>query len=93
MSHEVDRFGYPVDPELHELESYLGDLAAQWRTVARGLEHQDDIVSEYHDTLKQMFSHGWRGSLDVESELPDALLPAFYLEQDFSMIDKQLDSR
>ena len=76
MPHEVDIFGFPIDPELNHLESYLGELAARWRGT-----WDQAIVEEYHATLARLYELGWDGRLDIESELPDRLLPKEYLER------------
>lgn len=76
MPHDVDNLGYPVDPELRQLESYLGELAARWRGTYR-----EDIVQEYHATMSLLYELGWDAILDVESELPDELMPEQYLRR------------
>jgi hypothetical protein len=79
MAHEVNDLGYPLDPELRHWQKMLGNLAAEWRAVYRGIDKQDEIVAEYHAILKKMYDKGWRSYLDVDSELPDSLMPDFYL--------------
>lgn len=81
MPHEVDELGYPTDPEMNQLQGHLGDLAADWRDVARGLDGQDQIVREYHATMERLYELGWDDVLDVEAELPDYLMPGEYLRR------------
>jgi hypothetical protein len=76
MPHEVDQFGFPVDPELKRLESRLGELAGGWRWTYR-----QDVVEEYHQTMARLYELGWDAVLDHESELPDAFMPAEYLRR------------
>ncbi|MBZ0280736.1 MAG: hypothetical protein K8L97_08335 [Anaerolineae bacterium] len=64
---------------LNTLENKLSDLAALWR----GRKHQseaDEIVRKYHAILNCMIELGFREGLDVESELPDRLMPQAYLQ-------------
>ena len=79
MAHEFDEFGYALDPQLKAWERQLCNLAGEWRDVYRGLEKQDEIVAEYHVILKKMYDKGWRGHLDIDSELPSNFMPDFYL--------------
>ncbi len=74
--HQVDKFGFPIDPELNRLESYLGELAARWRGT-----WDQEIVKEYHAILAQLYALGWDGRLDIESELLDRLMPEEYLQR------------
>jgi hypothetical protein len=63
---------------LDALESKLGRLAARWR----GTEDEDEaaaLVRQYHSILRCMIELGYRDSLDVDAELPDALMPDEYL--------------
>lgn len=78
MAHEVDKFGYPVDPVLRHLENRLADLAGEWRGVRRGVDGQDDIVREYHEIMEKLYSLGWDGILNIDDELPDRLMPEEY---------------
>lgn len=76
MAHEVDIFGFPVDPELNRLETHLGNLAALWRST-----WDQSVVDEYHATMAHLYELGWDGRLDIESELPDRLMPIDYLRR------------
>jgi hypothetical protein len=80
-AHKVDTFGYPVDPELRRLEFLLGDLAAQWRGSYDRPEAQQTIVREYHQTMDMLYNLGWDAELDLESHLPDGLMPEEYVKR------------
>jgi hypothetical protein len=75
-AHEVDKFGYPVNPELRKLEFHLCDLAGSW-----GERSEEEIVSEYHATMAELYSLGWDGTLDVECELPREFMPDKYVRR------------
>jgi hypothetical protein len=81
MAHLTDLSGYPLDPHLRELEFSLGDLAAQWRGSYDSPELQEQIRSEYTATLLKLYELQWDSVLDVESELPDRLMPIEYLKR------------
>jgi hypothetical protein len=81
MAHATDKSGYPLDPELRQLEFRLGDLAGLWRGAYGDQARQDDIVQEYSAILARLYDLGWDSELDVESELPDDLMPAEYLRR------------
>jgi hypothetical protein len=76
MAHEVDDIGFPIDPELRRLEKLVGYLAAKWRH-----NWDEEVVKEYHATIHRLYELGWDGVLDVESELPDELMPQEYLQR------------
>lgn len=80
-AHEVDDIGLPVDPTLRYLERQLSILAAQWRGNWEKPAKQDQIMHEYHDIMHQLWSKGWDSELDIDSELPDRLMPQEYLEK------------
>lgn len=80
MTHEKDSIGYPVDPDLRQLEFRLGDLAAKWR-LHESPEQQQKIVQEYHAIMERLYQLGWDSILDVTSELPDELMPEEYLKR------------
>jgi hypothetical protein len=81
MAHTTDSIGYPLDPELRQREFHLGDLAALWRGSYDDHERQQRIVQAYHETLAQLYRLGWDSVLDIESELPDALMPEAYMRR------------
>jgi len=82
MAHAMDEIGYPVDLALRRLEFRLGDLAARWREAyARPGDREHEIHREYVATLERLYELGWDAVLDMESELPDRLLPAEYLRR------------
>jgi hypothetical protein len=81
MPHEIDELGYPTDPVLRQLEDRLGYLAGEWGGVRRGVDRQDDIVKEYHQTMQKLYELGWDGVLDIDCELPDRLMPEEYLKR------------
>ena len=63
---------------LVDLEEKLSDLAALWRG-RKGQPEADDIVQQYHQLLHHMIELGFHESLDVDSGLPDRLMPQEYL--------------
>ena len=79
--HQVDEFGYPADPELRKLEFHLCDLAGSWRGSWGDPHRQEEIVNEYHATMAKLYSLGWDGTLDVECELPEDLIPEEYMRR------------
>ena len=81
MPHLVDSIGYPQDPKLRKLEFQLGDLAALWRGSFEDADRQRHIVDSYHAVLSRLYQLGWDSVLDVESELPDSLMPPEYLRR------------
>ena len=89
MAHTKDQSGYPLDPELRQAEFHLGDLAAMWRDAYGQPEQQEKIVQEYRDVLLRMYALGWESQLDVESELPDYLMPEEYLRRNSRFLPNQ----
>jgi len=81
MTHATDKSGYPIDPELRRLEFRLGDLAGLWRRMHGDQSQQDALVKEYVIIIAQLYSLGWDAVLDIESELPDRLMPDEYLKR------------
>lgn len=58
------------------LEQRLADLAADWRgETAAG---RAALAVAYAETLDALHACGWDDLLDVESMLPDALMPEVY---------------
>jgi hypothetical protein len=68
-------------PELLEqMERTLAHLAMHWR----GLEQSDDeqeIVRRYQSILLCMIDLGLDHPLDIDSELPDELMPQEYFDR------------
>jgi hypothetical protein len=42
------------------------------------------VIEEYHATLTKLYELGWDAALDVDSELPDELMPEEYLKRNSS---------
>jgi hypothetical protein len=80
-AHEVDELRFPVDPELRELEMNLGDLAETWRGNWGNPDRQAEMVREYHATMAKLYALGWDGTIDLECELPEELMPEEYLRR------------
>ena len=80
-AHKTDEIGYPLDPELRELEFHLCDLAGDWRGSHGDSGRQEEIVREYHVTIAKLYTLGWDGILDIECELLDELMPEEYLRR------------
>jgi hypothetical protein len=76
--HQVDKIGYPVDPELRRLQIQLCDLAGRWRFYGGDARRQEETVREYHATMAQLYALGWDAVLDVECELLNELMPEEY---------------
>ena len=58
------------------LEMKLGELAARFR---RNAVAQDEIVTEYAETMQKLLRfEQWCGEPDVDSQLPDELMPDDY---------------
>lgn len=80
--YQVDEFGYPIDPKLRNLEIHLCDLAGSWRGSWGNVHRQEEIRKEYHATMTKLYSLGWwDGTLDVECELPENLMPEEYVRR------------
>jgi hypothetical protein len=80
-SHQVDAFGYPIDPHLKELEFSLCTLAARWGSLFDKPEERLAVVEEYHLIFEKLYSVGWDSELDFECLLPTALMPTEYLRR------------
>lgn len=61
------------------LEFKLSDLAALWRG-RKDTPEADEIVRQYHAVLHCMIALGFRDGLDVESKLPDEMMPQAYFD-------------
>ena len=59
-------------------EASLSELAMDFRS-AQFKAKRDLLVEDYVHILEAMMSQGWKGVLDVESELPDEFMPRAYL--------------
>jgi hypothetical protein len=64
---------------LTEMERSLSTLAARWRSRQQTTE-AESIVHQYQAILRCMIELGYQDSLDVESELPDELMPQEYFD-------------
>jgi hypothetical protein len=72
-----------VDEQKHtlqKLEISLGHLAAEWRGSFNDPEIQDSIVRQYHVAVQRLYELGWNEIIDIESELPEELMPREYLD-------------
>ena len=69
----------------HDLMDLVGLLAARWRYAGMHalVEEQAAIQAVYAAAIARLFAIGYDevGGLDVESELPDAVMPPQYLER------------
>lgn len=72
---EPEEVGIPSDPVQRELYFKLGELAGEW-----GETKSDAVVQTYHTVLKSLFELGWDGYLLPDEELPEELMPDWYLE-------------
>lgn len=72
-----------IDQEstVHDLESKLGLLAAEWRSNYSNPDLQTALVREYHSTIEQLYNIGWDDEIDIENCLPDNLMPTHYRER------------
>ena len=67
---------------MEELELNLAKLANRWRKQHSDhqLKSAQATVEEYHSTFKRLWELGWDGEgLMPDSELPDDLMPEYYL--------------
>jgi hypothetical protein len=64
---------------LDQLESSLGDEAMRFRASADGSPQEAAAIARYHAAITEMFRIGhWSGEPDVDSQLPDELMPSVY---------------
>jgi len=82
-TYETDAVGYPLDPQMSQLQAYLGTLAGMWRhaKITEDSIRQKEIVQKYHETMAQLYALGWDDALDIDAELPDEFLPEEYLRR------------
>jgi hypothetical protein len=67
-----------------ELELGLAKLANEWRQQHSSdqLDAAQATVEEYHRIFRELWRLGWEGEeLLPDSELPDTLMPKYYLEK------------
>jgi hypothetical protein len=63
---------------LQTMELKLSDLAALWRGY-KDTPQAENIIRQYHAILRCMIELGFRSPLDLDSELPNRLMPVEYL--------------
>jgi hypothetical protein len=63
--------GFPIDPRIDALEQKLSDLAVEWRRTKK-----KSLVTQYHNIYRELQRLGWNGRLDLDSCLPDHLMPS-----------------
>lgn len=69
---------------IDKLEHNLGVLAMQWRSLYLKEKENEEaiIIEEYHVTFAKLWALGWDGGdLLPDSELPDELMPKYYLDK------------
>jgi len=66
--------------EIQRLELKLGELAEEWRSSA-DQQKKKALVTEYRTTLRKMFALGYNSWLDIDTELPDELMPEEYISR------------
>lgn len=79
VEHDVDEDGEALDPELASLERALERLGEEWFGTVALPARGRTVVATYHAVMERMLELGWRGLLDPDAELPDALMPAEYV--------------
>jgi hypothetical protein len=62
------------------LENRLCALAGAFRG-SESLSQREDRVREYHTAMEKLYFLEWDGSLDIECELPDKVMPTKYLQR------------
>jgi hypothetical protein len=68
---------------IKKLEIELGNLAGQWRYhhSLKDFEQATHIVEKYSKTMENLWDQGWHGDdLLPTEELPDRLMPKYFLE-------------
>jgi hypothetical protein len=64
---------------VNEMERSLALLAGRWRS-RQNTPDAESIARQYQAILRCMIELGYQDSLDVDSELPDELMPQEYFE-------------
>lgn len=68
-----------IEPVLKSMEVSLSELAMYWRGSDND-EEATAIAHQYQLILRCMIELGFHQSLQVDSELPDELMPQEYLQ-------------
>ena len=68
------------DPLFAVGESLLGELAAIWRSVKGDQGQATNAISAYHKLFELLWSRGFRGDMFPECELPEGLMPSYYID-------------
>lgn len=61
-------------------ESLLGELAAYWRSVKDHHNQATIAINAYHKLFDLLWSQGFRGDMFPEAELPNDLMPSYYID-------------
>lgn len=64
-----------TEPNLAESEHRLAEIAYAWRSSPN-----EELVAQYQKTLRRMIRGGFTQPLDIDTELPDRLMPDEYLK-------------
>ena len=68
------------DPLFAVGESLLGELAAYWRMVKDFENQATSAVNAYHKLFDLLWSQGFRGDMFPDAELPQELMPSYYID-------------
>ena len=68
-----------ITPLLDQLEGTLNTLALEWRSC-EDAETEKLIEIRYRDILRFMIQLGFDEALDMDAELPHALMPQEYFD-------------
>jgi hypothetical protein len=69
---------------INALERRLSHLAMNWRSFhsRHRFDDAEKAVLEYHRILSELWNLGWDGGdLPPDAELPDELMPKYYLDK------------
>lgn len=68
-------------PLFSACELILSGLSAFWRGHKHKgeLEKAQHVVNDYHAVFDYLWQKGWRSSLSPDAELPEELLPTYYV--------------